>query len=125
MSNEFMNPDMLHSEISSFKGFDKVVYTFARMLQITGSATLKYQPRGVVLQNKEDIVVSYLAKNNSRSYEKGRGTQQTAKDLNLAKSTISKTYSDLVKKGLVLTEQRGVKIRYYLPPLPSGTQPTK
>jgi len=116
MSRKFMElPEETRLErISALRGFDKAIYGYAKTLAATAGFSIKPPPPRKTVKSI-DLVYQYLKSVNARDFESGKGSREIAKQLGLSTSMVSQCLSRLVEKGLVKSEQRGRRIRYYLP----------
>lgn len=111
-------PALERSEIldrlARLKGYDRIVYSFGRLLAATSGITIKPVPRAKTATIK-DMVLEYLKRIGARDFDTGQSAAQIAKKLGYSSVYVSQALSRLIEQKLVIGEQRGRHIRYYLP----------
>jgi CRP-like cAMP-binding protein len=100
--------------IANLQGFDRAMLRFGRVLVATGGTTLKSPSKGTVITSV-DVAFNHLKKIGAKDFDTGKSGGQVAKETGYARITMSNALNDLVKRGLVKSEQRGRQVKYFLP----------
>jgi DNA-binding transcriptional ArsR family regulator len=109
-----MDESLNMERIDKLRPFDRAMLRFGRVLATTGGVTLKSPTKGTVVTSV-DIAVSHLQKIGAKDFDSGQSASQVAKATGYKRFTMSGALNELVKRGIVKSEQRGRQIRYFLP----------
>jgi len=110
---EPVDESMLFDRLSMLRGFDRCVYRFARILQVTGGVALKSPSRGKSM-TATDVAYAYLKRINAKDFDSGKSAAEVAKATGYKRITISNALNELVRRRILKSEQRGRRIKYFL-----------
>ena len=110
---EPVDESMLFDRLSTLRGFDRCAYRFARILQVTGGVTVKSPSKGKAM-TATDVAYAYLKRVDARNFDSGKSAAQVAKATGYQRITISNALNELVRRGILKSEKRGRRIRYFL-----------
>ncbi len=99
--------------LEALQGFDRAMYRYGRLLAATGGVTLKSPAKGKVVTSV-DVAYTYLKRVAASNFESGKSTLQIAKATGYKRVAMSNALNDLVKRGILKSEQRGRQIKYFL-----------
>lgn len=114
MASRDVEPAILE-KLGLLRGYDKLVYRFARLISATSGTTIKPVPRARHVTVRE-LVLEHLSRIGAVDFDSGQSASQIANAIGYSVRAVHGALNKLIDQKLVIGEQRGRNIRYYLAP---------